>query len=95
MTTETQRYIEIAQKVAAAATGETLQGETAIKFCQFILPPLLVELEIAHRVDAVLAQRIAPPAPQPAPQRPVAAKKKKAAKPRKKRKGKRNDTATT
>lgn len=95
MAPETERYIEIAQRVAAAAQAHTLKPETALQFAEFILPDLLVELEIAKRLDARLSERIAAPQ-QPceaticssrwkAPEKAAKAKKKAAKKPRKKK----------
>lgn len=88
MTPETQRYIDIAHRVAATARAGSLKPETAVQFCQVILPDLLVELEIAKRVDERLSAQFAP-VPQPAPETPAKppkrAKKKAVKKPRKKK----------
>lgn len=101
MTTETQQYIELSRKVVAAAQGDTLQPHTAVQFCLHVLPRLLVELEIAQRVDARLAERFSARPPEPEavrpesrliPSPPPKAKKKKPTT-RKKRKAK-NDTAS-
>lgn len=90
MTLETQHYIDIAHRVAATARAGSLKPETAVQFCQVILPDLLVELEIAKRVDERLSAQFAP-VPQPAPETPAAspkrAKKKAVKKPSKKKKG--------
>jgi hypothetical protein len=92
MTQDIERYISLAQGVAAHAQDGTLNEDTAIRFCRVILPSLLVELDLARRVDARLAQMFPAPQPpepqppepeahpQPAPVRPEPAKKRKAAK---------------
>lgn len=88
MTPETQRYIDIARRVSATAQAGTLPPDTAVQFCQVILPDLLVELEIAQRVDERLSARFAP-VPHPAPETPAKppkrAKKKAVKKPRNKK----------
>ncbi len=66
MTPDIQRYITLAQGVSAHAQAETLNPETAVRFCKVILPALLVEIELAQRVDARLSQMF--PAPQAQPQ---------------------------
>ena len=66
MTPDIQRYITLAQGVSAHAQAETLNPETAVQFCKVILPALLVEIELAQRVDARLSQMF--PAPQAPPQ---------------------------
>lgn len=66
MTQDIQRYITLAQGVSAHAQAGTLAHETAVSFCKVILPALLVEIELAQRVDARLSQMFpAPAAPQP------------------------------
>jgi hypothetical protein len=71
MTDEMERYVSLAHGVAAHATAGTLEPDTAMRFCRAILPSILVELDIARRVEARLEQMFpataavvaAPPAP--------------------------------
>lgn len=56
MTPHTARCIEVARRVAAAAKEQGLQPEMAVRFCEVVLPDLLVEIDIAHRVEERLMQ---------------------------------------
>jgi hypothetical protein len=90
MTEEMERYVALAHGVAAHATAGTLEPDTAMRFCRAILPSLLVELDIARRVEARLEQMFpsAPPAQQAqAPQKTVKRAGKKAAKKSRRKKG--------
>lgn len=84
-----QQLHAIAMAVSGRAQAGALDAESALKFCMHLLPQLLVELEIARRVEDRLAAAF--PAPvqtvdaEPAEQ----AKPKAARRPRKQRKGKR------
>ena len=101
MTPDTERYISLAQGVSAHAQAGTLDADTAVRFCKAILPALLVEIELAQRLDARLSQMFPAPAAGPQPEcgaticsnrwsapaaEPQSAKKKRAAKRAKKAK---------
>jgi len=84
-----QQLHAIAMAVSGRAQAGTLDADSALKFCTSLLPQLLVELEIARRVEDRLAAVFPPPvqetvdAPvEPAPPKP-------ARRTRKARKGKR------
>lgn len=55
MNQEIERYITLAQNVAAHAKAGSLDHRVALQFCEVVLPTLLVELDIARRVDSRLA----------------------------------------
>lgn len=61
MTTTIDRYIAVSSQVAAAASTGELAAENAVEFCRVVLPRLLVELEIAKRVEERLAERFPDP----------------------------------
>ena len=63
MTQELTRYIIVAQQVVAAAQADTLDGHLAVQFCKAVLPTLLVELDLARRMDARLAAMFPEPKP--------------------------------
>jgi hypothetical protein len=71
VTEEMERYVSLAHGVAAHATAGTLHPDTAMRFCRAILPSLMVEFDIARRIEARLEQMFpataavvaAPPAP--------------------------------
>lgn len=51
MDTQTERFLDIAQRVSANAQEDTLSPDIAVQFCKWVLPALLVELEVAKRVS--------------------------------------------
>jgi hypothetical protein len=97
MNPDIDRYLTLAQGVSSHANAGTLDADTALRFCRVVLPALLVEMELARRVDARLSSMFPAPAADPKPceatvcssrwQEPEAkkAKKKAAKKPRKKK----------
>lgn len=92
MTDEMEKYVSLAHGVAAHATAGTLNADTAMRFCRVILPPLLVELDIARRVEARLEQMFPATAavvaaPEAVPAKAAKRAKKKAAKKVRRKKG--------
>lgn len=96
MTQDIERYITMAQNVAAHAKAGSLEGHVAVQFCELILPTLLVELDIARRVDSRLASLFPDPKPceatvcssrwkSAAQEKPTKAKKKASKKAKKRR----------
>lgn len=65
MNISAQDMIALAASVSAAAHVDDLNPEAAIKFCKHVLPRLLVELEVARRVDERLAAAFPLPPAQP------------------------------
>lgn len=57
------RDIAVARTVVAYANAGSLGHDVAVNFCKGILPRLLVELELAARVDARLAAMFPEPKP--------------------------------
>lgn len=83
MTQDIDTIVALSRRAAAYAQTGELNGDVAVRFCAEILPALLVEFEVAKRVDARLTEMFPAPA---ADTKPVAAKKptrKKAAKKKK------------
>jgi hypothetical protein len=74
----------VSMAVSGRAQAGTLDHESALKFCTHLLPQLLVEFEIARRVEDRLATMF-PAAAEPEPVLPP----KSARRARKPRKGKR------
>lgn len=89
--------IALAASVSAAAHVDGLDPEAAVKFCKHVLPRLLVELEVARRVDERLAAAFPATPPQPSceaticssrwkkPEQPEKAQKAKKARGRKRK----------
>lgn len=87
MDTQIDRFLDIAQRVSASAQQDTLSPDIAVQFCKWVLPALLVELEVAKRVSDRLDASF--PTPEPVvveSVKPKARKTKAAKRPRKKRK---------
>lgn len=87
MTQEIERYIAVSHNVASHAQAGSLRPQDAMQFCEVILPTLLVELDIARRVDSRIAAMFPEPKPceaticssrwkPDAPEKPKKAKKR-------------------
>jgi hypothetical protein len=94
MTYDSKQFIALAHSVSAHAAAGQLAPETAVQFCRVVLPALLVEIDIAKRVEERL--NAAFPAAETCPaticssrwkseEKPAKAKKKAAKKPRRKK----------
>jgi hypothetical protein len=81
---EYEQLHAIAIAVSGRAQAGNLDAESALKFCTHLLPQLMVELEIARRVEERLSAMFPAPSEPEAPLPPKPARRT-----RKPRKGKR------